>query len=268
MGKWNLVFASFGCYHAPALGWELQHVVSHHSYTNIFGLDVDLNHFLDNFRTSKLQSYVAIYRKWRYFMPIYFAAASIGQIDSWTGKPARHIHRDIPFWRTRFSDPSFRAHCAQICWTMFIVPAFFFFNFGVANAWKAFVFLIVPRIGHGMLFYLFSQVSHIQSNAFCSVDEVQSESWIEHQIRSSVDYSVASTFWNFMSVGLNSQTVHHLLPAVHPCHFVALQPVLDDFCADYGIERRVHTNIFNIFKAHIAHLALRNDSPEQHPHHS
>jgi len=159
--KWNLVFASFGCYHAPALEWELQHVLSHHSYTNILGLDVDLNHFLDNFRTSKLQSYVAIYRKWRYFMPIYFAAASIGQIDSWTGKPARHIHRDVPFWRTRFSDPSFRAHCAQICWTMFIVPTFFFFNFGVANAWKAFIFLIVPRIGHGMLFYLFfAGVSH------------------------------------------------------------------------------------------------------------
>jgi len=260
--KWNLRFGALGCYHAPAMEWEMQHVISHHSYTNIHELDVDLNHFLDNFRTSALQSYVAKYRQWRYFLPIYFAGASSGQIDSWARRAERNIHRDIPFWRSlQRADPYLKWHCAQIGWTMFAMPALFFITFGLADAWKAFVFLLIPRIGHGMLFYLFSQISHIQTNAFCAGDEVQSKSWIEHQIRSSVDYSVDSTFWNLMSVGLNSQTVHHLLPAVHPCHFAALQPVLDGFCEKYGIKRRVHANVCDIFCSHLEHLALVNDSP-------
>ena len=88
----NLFLSAFGgFFHSPNIMWEMQHVISHHSYTNINELDIDLNHFLDHWRVTKEQKHEEKYKKWRFKMPLIFALTSIGQIDFWTGRIERHI---------------------------------------------------------------------------------------------------------------------------------------------------------------------------------
>merc|ERR1712129_298799 len=124
----------------------------------------------------------------------------------------------------------------QMLWIFLLMLLLMTYSFGLNHIVKALAFVILPRIGHGILFYTFSQVSHIQDEAFSHQTKV-TDSWITHQIGSCVDYSVDSLFWNVMSIGLNNQALHHLFPSVHPCHFIQLSPVLDKFCADYKIKR-------------------------------
>lgn len=254
-----------GFYFAPNIQWEMQHVISHHSYTNIHDFDVDLNHFLDNFRTTTDQTYRDIYSKWRYFIPIYMLFTSIGQIDFWGARAERNIHRlMVPFWTG--NDTSryvLFIYFIQTSWIFAILPLMMLVSFGfsINSFFKAFLFVILPRIGHGVLFYLFSQVSHIQTDAFQhSEDEnLKSDCWIIHQIQSCVDYEIYSLFWNIASIGLNNQTIHHLCPSIHPCHYAELQPILNAFCKDYNVQRRIFPNLYQTLISHFKHLALVND---------
>jgi len=122
--------------------------------------------------------------------------------------------------------------------------------------WKGLAFVALPRVGHGILFYVFSQVSHIQDDA---MQPPTSKSWIAHEIESCVDYSDTSFFWNVMSIGLNNQSLHHLFPSVHPCHFIELSPILDEFCADHNIKRNKVDTLWDALLAHFGYLGKIND---------
>lgn len=147
----------------------------------------------------------------------------------------------------------------QMFWIFLLMPTVMTYNFGLNHILKALAFCVLPRIFHGALFYTFSQVSHIQDDA---LQIKMTDSWIAHQIESCVDYSVNSLFWNVMSIGLNNQTLHHLFPSVHPCHFIELSPLLDEFCADHNIKRNKVGNLWDAMSAHIGYLALVNDHQE------
>lgn len=91
---------------------------------------------------------------------------------------------------------------------------------------KAFIFITAPYAIHGVIFYMFSQVSHAQAE--CAHEPLQndqgiqgsknktdvSREWATHQVKSTVDWGVGSILWLYLSLGLNLQTVHHLYPQV------------------------------------------------------
>eukprot|EP00483_Globobulimina_turgida_P006884 UN06896 len=134
----------------------MQHVISHHSFTNIDSLDIDLNHFLDNFRTSKTQKYKSIYSKWRYFIMFYVLVTSIGQVDIWGGNVNRNIHRVmVPFWskgnnKTIAKDVLW-LYFMQVSWIFAILPLGVLYAFGNNQFFKAFLFVILTRVFHGVL---------------------------------------------------------------------------------------------------------------------
>ena len=72
---------------------------------------------------------------------------------------------------------------------------------------------VLPLAIHSLLFYAFSQVSHINKESM-SVDGL---SWSKRQVRASRgDYSPSSRFlWPLISTGLNMQSIHHLFPTIH-----------------------------------------------------
>jgi hypothetical protein len=108
-------------------------------------------------------------------------------------------------------------------------------------------FVIVPYAIHGIIFYVFSQVSHAQHECAHTpklmnstiitmnkdkknrADEEDddangrnkedkpcdvSREWTVHQVNSTVDWNVTSLIWLHLSNGLSHQTTHHLFPQV------------------------------------------------------
>merc|ERR1712228_76658 len=123
---------------------------------------------------------------------------------------------------------------------------------------KAFLFMLIPRFGHGCIYHLFSQISHINEFAFQNYNLEMSANFMIHQIMSSQDYSVQSKLMSVIAVGLNNQTVHHLFPSVHICHYPALSPILAEFCNDHGIEFRAHESMWGAFQDYFDYLLPKN----------
>merc|ERR1712159_775546 len=95
---------------------------------------------------------------------------------------------------------------------------------------------------HGAMFNIFSQISHVNE---LSMDHTETyrlktglakNEWAAHQLLTAVDYSTNSWFWRTLSINLNAQIIHHLLPSVHPTHYPALREVLIPVAAKHGID--------------------------------
>ena len=108
---------------------------------------------------------------------------------------------------------------------------------------KGLAFMALPFAIHGVIFYIFSQVSHIQASCFAgpigregrgksSGSKAGSDKpggssdggqyahprrraeWAAMQVSSTLDWAVDSRLWLFLSNGLCHQSVHHLFPQV------------------------------------------------------
>ena len=49
------------------------------------------------------------------------------------------------------------------------------------------------------------------------------------------DYEYRSRLWNTLSIGLNNQTLHHVFPSVHPCHYPALTELIEPVFRKYQL---------------------------------
>eukprot|EP00298_Acanthocystis_sp_HF-20_P002153 c12597_g1_i1.p1 GENE.c12597_g1_i1~~c12597_g1_i1.p1 ORF type:complete len:465 (+),score=200.58 c12597_g1_i1:35-1429(+) len=59
--------------------------------------------------------------------------------------------------------------------------------------------------------------------------------WAALQIRSCVNWSTGSTFWNHFSGGLNHQVEHHLFPGISHIHYPAISKIVKETCVEYGV---------------------------------
>ena len=109
---------------------------------------------------------------------------------------------------------------------------------------------------------LFAQGAHLQHGCH----SVAQRPWSHSQINHSVDfrclvtfapkfrfinshspslhphYSPLSTTWNIITGGLNTQSLHHVLPSVHHCHYPAIYPLFLSVCKRHGVHPKSAQN--------------------------
>ena len=147
----------------------------------------------------------------------------------------------------------------------------------VLGLWLGFMrgvlFGVVPIAIHGGVFYIFSQVSHIQAECFShdSVRPMASPSaaskpqlrrgrdWAAGQVMHTADYCTDSTLWLHLSNGLNNQIVHHLFPSVDWTHYPDLAAIVRDTATEFGVPHTEFASFAEALRAHFAYLRVLND---------
>lgn len=251
-----------GCAHVSLVTWYHQHVIGHHSHTDIHGLDPDLQHFshhgrpfFPGYRLSKDQPYNNKYMAWLIGLVSYshLTTLALGLINEIECLQDDVACKTVKFWkRTQLQKAGVifsRFCCSHIIW----LPFFFY-------SWdRAIVQGLTPYIVHGLLFWGFSQVSHCHDE--CFEHDPKKVEWAEHQMRSCLDYGTASKFWNIASIGLNMQAIHHLFPQVDDCHYIALYPIVKQTAEEFKIPYVTESNWFGAFAHHLQHVMNINSDP-------
>lgn len=95
--------------------------------------------------------------------------------------------------------------------------------------------VVVAVLGAYVLFFVVVTVQGwcAEDNTECATDD-----WCALQVCRSVNYGVGSWFSFYASGGHNLQIEGRLFPAVHRCHYPALQPIVEDTCRMHGIPYR------------------------------
>eukprot|EP01084_Bolivina_argentea_P256335 431539_1 len=263
----ELISDIVGFYHCFTDLWIWQHVLTHHAYTNIKNKDIDLYWWYSHHRLHPndiiSSNDKTRYTKWRDMMWFLISMTSIGAMIraieiklTQKGVPENFNKKILERLLIFYSNKRYIVFVIQFICIFILLPFSLIYQFGII---KGLLFAILPRFMHGILYYIFSQVSHGSEKAFRNIN-VESDNFIIHQILSSVDYCTDSILWNYLSIGLNNQCMHHLAPGVHPMHYIGLeQNVLIPFCKKYDIKRMKYNSFWETLSQHYAHLKKLND---------
>jgi len=313
----NRVLGHIGGAHMSLFAWYHQHVIGHHSDTNVPGCDPDLYHFsmfadhgTPGFRTSveirtlPEQTCGKTRDKWWrkglcLRVPLTtFGPTIVWDMQSLANPDLAQAFMGIVPYRQKWMDglPLHSAGRSMIIWLAIIHPITV--NLVMANGWisgalRAVFFVIVPYAIHGCLFYMFSQVSHVQQECNAKVQADRDSSyhhhpydalearhhrlpsqypechemrnghkteWAMHQVENALDYAVDSTFWLHVSNGLNLQVVHHLFPQVGWGHYKELAPIIRDVCDEFNVKYSTKPTFWDAMQSHYDYLVTVNDT--------
>lgn len=230
------------------LSWQHQHVIGHHLYCNVKGVDPDVSG--DALRFSWLHEWKPRHRhQWLWAPFAYCLLSWFHRVEDvlffieghWGRIWARKLH--FSDWAIYFGGLAF---C--LSWQL-LLPVYF----GVSFWWAWFVMQVGEAAGSFMASTCFI-VSHVADGCHMSTIEDEGEElkmdWAMLQVKTTQDYGEDS-FWNFwLSGGLNFQIVHHLLPGISLMHYRDIQPVVKKTCLEYGYPYNHKPNFWEAFKSH------------------
>jgi len=225
-------------YGVNVAGWQIQHVMSHHIYTNEEE-DVDLYHY-DPIIT--LEKGVGSVNPVLHILRVVYLMSSAiphlalvvpygllcGHID------AAHGHR--MYDRVK----AIMAHRAVLRWELLAetgaLIAFWVVCYSYHGCFKAICYQMSVYVISSYCFSFFTQVSHLQEECFIDPKKLEELSFAKRQVASSMDFAADSPFWGHISGGLNTQAIHHCFPSVSAMHLRALYPKFRQVCKKHGVQ--------------------------------
>jgi linoleoyl-CoA desaturase len=215
--------------------WNLKHNTVHHTFTNVDGVDddIDLRPFL---RMCSTQKHLGIHRfQHLYFGVLYgttqffwmfwldfkkYFRGRIGNIPLTKDnmKPLDHAI----FWAGKF-----------LCYFLFIglpiitvglVPALI--GYGVFVAVTGFIISLVFQLAHA--------VEHADFPIPNDVGQFENE-WAIHQVQSTANFATSNRIVTWFCGGLNFQIEHHLFPKVSHVHYPQISRIVRETCLEHNL---------------------------------
>lgn len=235
--------------------WKIKHNLIHHSFTNVDGLDddIDVKPFL---RVSEEQPRYWFHR----FQHIYFILFYSLAYFMWV------YWMDFEKYFTRkIGDSTLRKMSMKDHFIFWISKIVYISVFVVIPIFK--VGLVDTLIGYGIavivcgiLISVVFQLAHvIQETQFPTPDEKTSKidtEWTVHQLETTANFSTKNKVVSWLVGGLNFQVEHHLFPRISHVHYPAISKLVRDTCREYNVAYLEHPTVLSAISSHIKHLKM------------
>lgn len=188
--------------------YRYKHKVSHHTYTNIPGVDIDLEQssvvkVTPYTKTKKRHKYQHWYMQLLY--PLYFTIFWL-------------IIRDFKYYKLEYMGTIKTKHTAFHYIFLVFSKLFYFFYMLVLPYlilpyafWMIIVGFFLLNLGSGVVAMFALLSNHVVEDSVFILPDANGHvncSWGEHQLRTTDDFSPNSAFISFMFSGLNLHTAH------------------------------------------------------------
>jgi linoleoyl-CoA desaturase len=233
--------------------WRQKHNILHHTYTNIAGLDDDIESGTPHLRFAPWQRHRFFHRfqhlyvwllyglfplKW-FFIDDFrqFVTGRIGtqRFPAARGWPlATALLGKAVFFAWAFVLP------ALLHPTWWLIPLWLLASFTLGN-----VLASVFQLAHCLPGADFVEARPGQ--------DMEAE-WARHQVTTTVDFARRNRFLSWYLGGLNFQVEHHLFPRVCHVHYPALSRIVEQTCADHDIVYRAEPTLFGALAANVRWL--------------
>lgn len=233
--------------------WRQKHNVFHHTFTNIEGVDFDLD-FGFVARLSPEQRR----RPWHRFQHLYIWGLYGLLLPKWVLVDDFVVLATKKLGSHTLQKPD-RADLAR-----FVLAKIFFFGWAIVipalhhPIWQVFLFLFLASYTMGVTLGVVFQLAHCVEDAdFPSVPragERMNDEWTIHQMATTVDFARGNAALSWYLGGLNFQVEHHLFPKVSHLHYPALSKIVEEVAATHGVRYRSTRTFSASLASHYRHL--------------
>ncbi len=233
--------------------WNMKHNMIHHSFTNIVGVDDDIEigalmrmaPTQKRYKIHKFQHfyvwflYTLLYVFWIFFTDYkkYFTR-KIGNVPLKTMKLADHIE----FWLVKIYHMS----------VFVVVPI-------IAVGWVSWLigFLTMSMFAGFVLSIVF-QLAHTVEHTEFPVADIEThkmpDEFAAHQIKTTANFATRNKLISWLVGGLNFQIEHHLFPKVSHVHYPAISAIVKSVCQEYQLQYIEYPTMRKAVRAHVRFL--------------
>jgi linoleoyl-CoA desaturase len=234
--------------------WKTKHNINHHTYTNIAGMDsdIDIEPFMRLHKDQK--------KRWFHrFQHIYWVFLYGMSYVTWIFYDdfVKYIHASSANASATMR-MSFKEHA--IFWmtklfyvTMYIgIPILFTGFLNTIIGFSIIVFIC------GLSISIVFQLAHVVEDTQFPLPDPQSNSieqeWAIHQISTTANFSTNNKIISWLVGGLNFQVEHHLFPKVSHIHYPRINQLVKETCEEFNIKYIEYSSFFSAFKSHMLHI--------------
>jgi linoleoyl-CoA desaturase len=233
--------------------WKTKHNIVHHTYTNVQGVDDDIEArpFL---RLCDQQKFYKIHRYQHWY---FWAAYSL--LYLWwvlvTDYKKYFTKRVGP---TPIGKMSLADHLSF--WGFKILHAFMFIALPIYMlGFQAWIIGFLPfALFAGFVLSIVFQLAHtVEDTEFpvanIATNKIEDE-WAIHQLKTTANFATRNRFISWWVGGLNFQIEHHLFPRISHVHYPAISKIIRKACNDFGVPYIEYPKMRLAVASHINHL--------------
>jgi linoleoyl-CoA desaturase len=233
--------------------WKKKHNVVHHSYTNVTGIDDDIDvgplgrlsphqsrfgfHRFQHFYLWFLYGFITF--KWQFYDDT--AGLITGRVGDMKMPPVKNwdlvlmLVGKFTFLALAFGLPLYLHEWHQVV-----------------------LWFFVASFGQGVVMSVVFQLAHCVEQAEFYMPDPDSmrieNSWAVHQVITTVDFARDSRLVSWFTGGLNFQIEHHLFPQICHLHYPALARIVEQTAAEFGVPYHSHPTMRSAVKSHFLWL--------------
>lgn len=235
--------------------WNMKHNMIHHTYTNVDGVDDDIEIGV-LMRMAPTQKHYKLHR----FQHIYFVGLYMMMYIFWVFFSDYNKYFSRKIGAVPLKKMSANDHI----------------RFWVVKIWHAAIFIIIPIIAVGWLQWLIGfltlslvggfilsivfQLAHTVEDAEFPVANFDTQKlpdeFAAHQIKTTANFATKDKVINWFVGGLNFQIEHHLFPKISHIHYPAISEIVKKVCKEYQLE---YIEYPTMRKAVVAHVNFLKD---------
>ncbi len=233
--------------------WNMKHNMIHHSFTNIAGVDDDIEIGIlmrmaptqKRLKMHKFQHfyfwflYMLLYVFWMFFTDYkkYFTK-KIGNVPLKTMTIKNHI----TFWLVKV----YHAFAFIILPILTVGWLYWFVGFMIMSMVAGFVLSIVFQLAHTVEHTAFP-LANIETNKM-------DDEFAIHQIKTTANFATKNKLISWLVGGLNFQIEHHLFPKISHVHYPAISEIVRNVCREYQLQYIEYPTMRKAIGAHVRFL--------------
>lgn len=232
--------------------WNVKHNIIHHTYTNVDGVDDDIDvkpwmRMSTSQKKYKMHKYQHIYF-WFLYSLLYVFWIFVSDYKKYFSKKIG----DMPLKKMHTKDH-------LVFWSFKILNLFLYvvlpiYMVGFTHWLIGFTIFMAFS---GLVLSLVFQLAHtVEHTAFPMPDDQDrfDDEWAVHQLKTTANFATDNKLVCWLVGGLNFQVEHHLFPKISHVHYPEISKIIQQACADFNIPYIVYPKVRQAVASHISHL--------------
>ena len=234
--------------------WKIKHNINHHTFTNIEGMDsdIDAKPFMRMHREQPRYWFHRFQHLYWVFLYGISYLAWVFYEDFVKYFSGRHSANSVPkklelkehfiFWATKL----------MYVGAYIVVPV-------LMVGWlPALIGVLIITFVTGVSISIVFQLAHVvEGTEFHSArhqDPDAKQEWAIHQIESTANFATTSRLLHWLLGGLNFQIEHHLFPRISHVHYPAISRIVKEVCRESNVTYLEYTSMFKAIGSHLVYL--------------
>jgi linoleoyl-CoA desaturase len=246
-----------------SVNWKIQHNVLHHTYTNVEGVDEDIDpgilmRLSPHAKHYKMHSIQHIYGWFLYTLMTFlwittkdfrqlFRYKSMGLTKS------QNVHVGFQLFKLTMSKVVYYAIFLVIPMIMLTIPW-----------WQTTLYFVGMHMVAGFILAIVFQPAHVMPTTAFPIPDSDGNlenDWAIHQLYTTTNFSPDSYLLSWYVGGLNFQVEHHLFPTVCHVHYKKLSKIVRQTAEEFGLPYNTQPSFFKALVLH-AQMLKQLGKPE------